>query len=71
MEISAEKTASDDKQGQRHPEEDQGKRAEAGYSNKLRIPWSSCLRWWLYTGGSLKNCISHLTSYKVETDFDR
>ena len=44
MEISAEKTTSDDKQPQWHPEVDQGKRAEAGYSYKLRIPWSSCLR---------------------------
>ena len=44
MEISAEKTTSDDKQRQWYPEEDQGKRAEAGYSNKLRIPWSCCLR---------------------------
>ena len=43
MEISVEKTTSDDKQCQWHPEEDQCKRAEAGYSNKLRIPWSSCL----------------------------
>ena len=40
MEISAEKTTSDDKQRQWQPEEDQ----EAGYSNKLRIPWSRCLR---------------------------
>ena len=44
MEISAEKTTCDDKQGQWHPEEDQGKREEAGYSNKLRIPWNSRLR---------------------------
>ncbi|MEW8548411.1 MAG: hypothetical protein AB2693_33320 [Candidatus Thiodiazotropha sp.] len=27
----------------RHPERDQGKRTEAGYSNKLHIPWSNCL----------------------------
>ena len=35
MEISAEKTTSDDKQRKWHPEEDQGKRTEAGYSNRL------------------------------------
>ena len=44
MHISVEKTASVDKQREWHPEEDQGKRDEAGYSNKLRIPWSSFLR---------------------------
>ena len=37
-EISVEKTTYDDKQRQWHPEEDQGKKAEAGYSNKLQIP---------------------------------
>ena len=42
MEISAEKTTSDDKQRKWHPGEDQGKRAKAGYSKKLRITWISC-----------------------------
>ena len=44
MEISAEKTTTDDKQRQRHPKGDQGKKADSGYSNKLQIPWSSCRR---------------------------
>ena len=35
MKISAEKTSSDDKQRQWHPEEDKGKMAEAGYNIKL------------------------------------
>ena len=44
MESSAEKTTTDDKQRQWNPEGDRGEKAESGYSNKLQIPWSSCLR---------------------------
>ena len=44
MEISAEKYKANDKQLQWHPERDKGKRAEAGYCNKLQVSWSSCFR---------------------------
>ena len=40
MKISAEKTKLVTKSAK-------GKEAEAGYCNKLQVPWSSCLRWWL------------------------
>ena len=42
MEINAEKTKTDDKQRQWHPERGKGKRAEVGHCNKLQVPWSSC-----------------------------
>ena len=45
---------------------DQYKRTEAGYRNKLQTPWSSCLRWWLTTRDSLKNCINHCGSYEAD-----
>ena len=44
IEISAEKTKTDDKQCQWHPERDKGKRTEVGHCNKLQVPWSSCFR---------------------------
>ena len=31
-----------DKQHQWHPEKNKDKKAEAGYCNKLQVPWSSC-----------------------------
>ena len=40
MEISAEKSQSDDKQLQWHPERDIGIRAEVGHCNKLQVPRS-------------------------------
>ena len=47
MEISAEKITTDDEQSQWHPDRDQSKRVESGYSNKLQISWSSCIGRWL------------------------
>ena len=60
MEISVEKTKTDDKQHQWHPERDKGKWAEAGYCNKLQVPWISCFRLRLHTRDSLKDCTSKL-----------
>ena len=44
MEISAEKTKTDDKQCQWHPERDKGERTEVRHCNKLQVPLSSCFR---------------------------
>ena len=39
MEISAEKSTTDDKKRQWHPEREQGKMAEAGYSKKKNFKY--------------------------------
>ena len=38
---------------------------------KLHVPQSSCLRWWLQTTGSLKDCTSHCSFYKAEANLER
>ena len=38
---------------------------------QLQVPWSSCVRWWLQTRGSLRDCTSHCSSYKAEAYLER
>ena len=49
----------------------ESKKTDTGHRNKLKKPWSSCLRWWFKTGGSLNDCTSHCSSYKAEVNSER